>query len=1057
MKNNFLFIPHLFLFLIVLCPARSFSQQPLVRTAVYSDVTIPLRDIPAIPLGGKIKEGEEEIPNKIGMKEFRNLRSNDNLPAVDPVLQQALTDNIPSPSLPIQNFEGINNTYGVYPPDTQGDVGPNYYVQVVNLGFQIWNKTGTSLYGPANLSTIWAGIPSPWNGTNNGDPVVLYDQAADRWMISQFSLPNSTQYAMLVAVSQTSDPTGSWYRYVFEYGNRMPDYPKFGIWPDGYYLSVNQFISGSSWGGVGASALERSKMLTGDPTARMVYFDLGGTSDPSGMLPSDWDGTTAPIAGEPNYFTYFNDWSSPTTDYLKIWQFHVDWTNTANSTFSEAFSLVAAPFKSEICSADRGQCIPQPGTTVKLESLSDRLMFRLQYLNFGSYRTMVTNHTVDVDNTGHAGIRWYELRNSGSGWSIYQQGTFAPDASNRWLGSVAMNSSGDIALGYSVSNGTSLYPSIRYTGRKAGEPLGMMTYAEQTIKDGTGSQTGSAARWGDYSMMSVDPLDNSTFWYTTEYIQNTGATTWRTRIASFLLAPVAPVADFYAATTKPCLNSTDIFTDQTTGLPTSWSWSVTPSTFAFVDGTTSASQNPHLKFTAFGNYTVTLSATNAQGNNVKTKTNYISVNNANADFAANPTSIIYGNSVTFTDASTCSVNSWSWNFGSGASPATANTQGPHVVTYSTIGQKTVSLTVNGSVTETKTNYINVTDAIYNMNSTTVSACVGNFYDPGGVAGDYSSNLNYTMVFNPSTPGSVLKFVFTSFNLEYEVACDYDYLKIYDGTSTAAPLIGTYCGTSSPGTVTATGSTGALTFVFHSDPYVNGTGWSAAISCVPGAQNKMLTLTCFLEGLYSTSTGSMNQAQECLDGSVTYNKFTGLSVDTLSVLLAQAASPWAWVYQSHGLVISPNGSVSLVIPSAYNGNYYIAIKHRQSVETWSATPISFAGSTISYNFTTAAGQAYGNNEKQILPEATVFGLYAGDITSGGTGQDGYVDIFDNNEVFNKTQTASFGYISSDLNGDGFIDIFDMALVFNNMQANIGLNTPLNPGKKGLPPGINDDLK
>jgi hypothetical protein len=527
--------------------AQSTVIQPTsVRKAAYTDITPPLRHMKLIRIKKSKKEPDEEIPNRIGMKEFNNRVTHPFLLEEDPVWQKQDGTYIPANATPIQNFEGINNLSALYPPDTQGDVGPDNYIQVVNSNFAIYSKTGTVLLGPAALSTIFAGIPAPWNGTNNGDPVVLYDQATDRWIISQFSLP-AGNYAELVAVSQTSDPTGAWYRYVFPFGNKMPDYPKFGIWPDGYYLSFNQFINGV-WAGVGACALERTKMLTGDPNARIVYFDLGPTSDPVSMLPSDWDGITPPLAGEPNYFTYFNDWSSPTEDYLKIWQFHVDWTTTSNSTFSEAYSLVTAPFNSQICTAVRGRCIPQPGTSIKLESLSDRLMYRLQYRNFTNYRTMVTNHTVNIDGNGRAGIRWYELRNTDGAWTIFQQGTYSPDASERWLGSVAMNANGDIALGYSLSNSTTIYPSIRYTGRRATDPPGEMTMAEQTIMDGTGNQTGTACRWGDYSCMSVDASDDQTFWFTTEYIQTSGNAIWQTRIASF------SINNSPGATTLPASN-----------------------------------------------------------------------------------------------------------------------------------------------------------------------------------------------------------------------------------------------------------------------------------------------------------------------------------------------------------------------------------------------------------------------------------------------------------------------------------------------------------------------
>ena len=565
MKKTYLFLCISFFSISSLVSGQSTPLHPTrTQTAIYFDISPSLRDMPLVSpsktdVDGKEAE-EREVPNKIGKKEFLHLESTPfNLPE-DPVWQKQEATDAPLISAPIQNFDGMPNILGYYPPDTQGDVGIDNYIQVVNVNFAIYSKTGAVLLGPANLNTIWTGIPAPWNGTNSGDPVVLFDQAANRWIITQFSLPPGyTQCAELVAISQTSDPTGAWFRYVFQYGSTMPDYPKFGIWPDGYYMSANQFILGNAWGGVGASAFERTKMLAGDPTAQMIYFDLGAAGDPASMLPSDWDGVSTPAAGEPNHFTYFNDWSSLTDRYLRIWDFHVDWVTPANSTMSQVASLVTAPFNSSLCvdPNGRGQCIPQPGTTVKLESLSDRLMYRLQYRNFGGYKAMVTNHTVDVDNTGHAGIRWYELRNTAGVWSIYQQGSWAPDASHRWIGSIAMNSVGDIALGYSVSNSTTLFPSIRYTGRKPGDPLGTMTAPEQTIITGTGCQTGSAARWGDYSMMSVDPTDDITFWYTTEYVQTTGATSWKTRIASFLVsnAPSALSANATAvASTTATLN-----------------------------------------------------------------------------------------------------------------------------------------------------------------------------------------------------------------------------------------------------------------------------------------------------------------------------------------------------------------------------------------------------------------------------------------------------------------------------------------------------------------------
>ena len=437
------------------------------------------------------------------------------------------------------SFEGINNVNGYLPPDTQGDVGPNHYVQVVNSSFAIWDRTGTLLHGPADINTLFSGFGGACENTNDGDPIVLYDHLADRWLLSQFALPNypSGPFYQCIVVSQGADPTGSWHRYEFLWSStKLNDYPKFGVWEDGYYMAVNQFAADSlNWAGQGVAVFERDQMLTGG-LARMIQFDLYSTnSNLGGMLPSDLDGP-APPAGTPNTFIEVDDaaWGGVASDRLQIFEFHTDWVTPANSTFTSAGFLNTASFDSDMCGGTRN-CIPQPGGR-DLDAISDRLMYRLQFRDFGDYQTLVTNHTVDVNGSDHAGVRWYELRDSGSGWSIYQQSTFAPDSDHRWMASVAMNNRGEIALGYSVSS-TSVNPSIRFTGRMAGDPLNQMTQGEAEIIAGTGYQDHSDGRWGDYSMMSVDPVDDCTFWYTQEYYATSGFfnTAWQTRIASFQL------------------------------------------------------------------------------------------------------------------------------------------------------------------------------------------------------------------------------------------------------------------------------------------------------------------------------------------------------------------------------------------------------------------------------------------------------------------------------------------------------------------------------------------
>ncbi|GAP63268.1 hypothetical protein ARMA_1691 [Ardenticatena maritima] len=499
-------------------PAQHFDTSPELRTiapTLKAD-SLKSREIPLWPL-----------PRKAAPT-----NSTERAPVLEPAAPAAPA--IPAPNL---TFEGLDNVNNVLPPDPVGDIGPNHYVEMVNIAFAIYDRSGNLLYGPANNNTLFAGFGGPCETTNDGDPIVLYDHLADRWMMSQFALPNfpSGPFYQCIAISQTGDPLGAWHRYEFLISNtKLNDYPKFGVWPDGYYMTVNQFtcsIFTCNWAGAGVAAFERDQMLNGLP-ANMVYFDLFGV-DPNlgGMLPSDLDGP-APPSGTPNVVMQMDDdaWGySP--DQVQLWDFHVDWVNPAASTFTFNTALPVAAFDSDMCGYVRN-CIPQPGTGVRVDAISDRLMFRLQFRDFGTHQTLVTNHTVDANGADHAGIRWYELRNSGSGWTVHQQGTYAPDAHHRWMASAAMDGQGNIAIGFSVSSST-LFPSIHYTGRLASDPLGTMPQGEGVIITGGGSQTSSFSRWGDYSALSVDPTDDCTFWYVTEYYPTTSQQAWHTRVGAF--------------------------------------------------------------------------------------------------------------------------------------------------------------------------------------------------------------------------------------------------------------------------------------------------------------------------------------------------------------------------------------------------------------------------------------------------------------------------------------------------------------------------------------------
>jgi hypothetical protein len=456
------------------------------------------------------------------------------------------------------NFDGVGNgfsgpqgtfTVNSAPPDTNLAVGPNHVVEIVNTDFAIFNKSGSVLYGPVQINTLWSGFGGNCQADNDGDPIAKYDPIANRFVISQFAVTSpNPDYLQCVAVSQSADPTGAYYRYSFSYGNQFPDYPKMAIWPDAYYITFNMFNStGTTFLGGQACAYDRSKMLTG-AAATQQCFSLGTTY--GGLLPSDLDGTRQPPSGSPNYIVA----DGASSNQLAYWSFHTDWANAANSTLTGPSTLATAAFTAP-CGGTGGTCVPQSGTSQQLDTLGDRLMYRLAYRNFGDHEALVINRSVTAGSS--TGIRWYELRTgSSNSLNIFQQGTYAPDSNYRWMGSIAQDASGDIGLGYSVSS-SSLHPQIRYTGRFAGDPAGTMPQSEGTIIAGAGSQTGSnLSRWGDYSAIAVDPSDDCTFWYANEYIPANGAFNGRTRIASFKFSGCgAPPTPDFAITASPSSQS----------------------------------------------------------------------------------------------------------------------------------------------------------------------------------------------------------------------------------------------------------------------------------------------------------------------------------------------------------------------------------------------------------------------------------------------------------------------------------------------------------------------
>jgi hypothetical protein len=449
-----------------------------------------------------------------------------------PVLDKAIQKpKVPLPKLDVSiapPFDGVGGaldyTSPVDPSDTVGAVGRTQYVQWVNQAIGVFDKKTGKLIGQvANGSSLWSKLGGICAIYNDGDPVVLYDREADRWVLSQFAVSGGESnnpmkpYAQCVAVSTSPDATGTYSLYQFNFEN-FNDYGKLGNWPDAYYASFNMFLhtlpdpNDTNYKFLGARicALEKAKMLVG-ADARMKCFDV---ADQGGLLPTDLDGRTMPASGSPNYVLGLSMASSQ----LSLWKFHVDWTDPNKSTLTGPVPIPVSDFN---ISQDNVQ---QPKTSVLLQTLGDRLMFRLAYRNFGDHEALVATHAVAAG--ASAGIRWYEIRNPGSAPLVTQQGTFAPDPVFRWMSSAAMDKMGNIMIGYSVSS-SKIFPSIRLTGRDASDAPGTLRM-EETTTAGERQQPNSI-RWGDYSSVSVDPDDDCTLYFTTEYLQKQKQN-WSTKV-----------------------------------------------------------------------------------------------------------------------------------------------------------------------------------------------------------------------------------------------------------------------------------------------------------------------------------------------------------------------------------------------------------------------------------------------------------------------------------------------------------------------------------------------
>lgn len=504
------------------------------QQAVRFDVSRPLREMTPKPIVPQAQRGGSIVDMDGGG------RIPDAPQDADGAAQRSLSaPRIPAPTT---SFDGPPNVSGVAPPDPAGDVGPEHYVAMSNLFFQIFDLSGASLFGPAANNTLWTDFGGACEAENSGDPIVLYDQLADRWLLTQFTSAGP-DFFNCVALSQSSDPTGAYYRWAFTTGTNFPDYPKYGVWTDAYVISTREF-QGNSYVGVGAYAIDRAQMVAGNPNPTVIDFFVDRSAPAivgDGLLPADIDGTTLPPPGAPHYMLGTQDDGGPygaANDALLLWKFDIDFAVPGNSSFTLTNTIPTAAFDTQFsgCTGGARNCIPQPGTANRLDiqSYRQRPLHRLAYRNFGTHEALVTNQSVEGD-PGMAGIRWWELRDPDGTPVIFQESTYVPGATDgihRWMGSAAMDSAGNMALAYSASSGT-VFPSIRYSGRLATDPINMLDQGEGEIHAGTGSQTGGGSRWGDYTSLNVDPVDDCTFWHVNEYLPTTSERGWQLRIGAF--------------------------------------------------------------------------------------------------------------------------------------------------------------------------------------------------------------------------------------------------------------------------------------------------------------------------------------------------------------------------------------------------------------------------------------------------------------------------------------------------------------------------------------------
>jgi len=521
--------------------AQADSPKMTFNHSVGFAVSPPLRDLAALPVFPHYGIREDEPLNRPN-SHSGYLAGH----PLDPVEQNA-----PGPPSAISvglSIPGLAKDFGQTRPDTNAAVGDTQIVEWENVQYAVYNKsTGALELGPVNGSSLWESLGGPCYEENDGDVIVQWDKVNHRWLLAQndfdFSGGEEPPYYACVAVSTSDDATGTYYLYQFPEPN-FPDYPKWGIWPTGYFQTQNASDSHTGLLGAYVCAYNSAKLIVGDQTAEQICFQL--TVDDYTLLPADVDSPTPPPANQDEFFIGSYD-IDQTNNHLYLYSMHPDFANPSQSTFTGAglADPITVPTYIPYCANLADGCVPQQGTPTQLASLGVYLMYRLAYWDDGPLSNVGTHATrapaqhwyvnhVTTASAGQAGVRWYEFRApvrtaTISDVTLYQSGTFAPDANYRWLGSIAQDKMGNIALGYSLAS-TTVWDSIAVTGRTPSDPLGQME-AETIVVPGTGSQAADE-NWGDYSSMAID-ADGCTFWYAQEYYTTPASVDWQTQLVSF--------------------------------------------------------------------------------------------------------------------------------------------------------------------------------------------------------------------------------------------------------------------------------------------------------------------------------------------------------------------------------------------------------------------------------------------------------------------------------------------------------------------------------------------